>query len=200
MKDRCTRLSRKAAESPRGDGVLAGEADLDRQADRHVGRGASAVAQAGRPARVRVRCHLVDGVRNRRDPRRAAHPGRYRRRGVGPPRAAGDRRGGAPGDRRGVVPPDDLRLSVRWRVVRRVAGEPRSYAGVGRRRFAAHRLHPHRRRVDRRWRAGDPVSVRVRQPLAGTAVPRPDRRDDDRQPPRAEGIGGRVRPRRTCTS
>ena len=187
-------VSRRGRVTEGGDGGFAGQADLDRQADRDLRRGPSAAAQAGRPARVRVRCHLVDGVRDRRDPRRAAHPGRHRRRGVGPARAAGDRRRGAPGDRRGVVPPDDLRLPVRWRVLRRVPREPRPDAGAGRRRLAAHRLHPHRRRVDRRRRAGDPVGVRVRQPLAGPAVPGPDRRDDDRQPARPQGIGGRVRP------
>ena len=40
-----------------------------------------------------------------------------------------------------------------------------------RRRVAAHRLHPHRRRVGRRRRAGDPVGVRVRQHVAGAALP-----------------------------
>ena len=34
------------------------------------------------------------------------------------------------------------------------------------------RLHPHRRRVRRRRRAGDPVGVRLRQPVARAAVPR----------------------------
>ena len=97
-------------------------------------------------------------------------------------------------DRRPLLPPDDLRLPVRRRVVRRVAGEPRRDPVAGRRGVAADRLHPHRRRVRRRRRAGDPVGVRLRQQLAGADLPRADPRHDAGQPARAEGVRRAVRP------
>ena len=104
------------------------------------------------------------------------------------------RRGDPADDRRAVVPPDDPRLPVGRRRLRRVAGEPRRGPVARRRRVAADRLHPHGRRVGGRWRAGDPVGVRLRQPVARPALPRHDRRDDGGQPARPEGVGLAVRP------
>ena len=66
---------------------------------------------------------------------------------------------------------------------------------VARRRgVAAHRLHPHRRRVRRRRRARHAVGVRLRQLAARPAVPRHHRRDHDRQPARVARVGRAVRP------
>ncbi len=54
-----------------------------------------------------------------------------------------------------------------------VSRENLGETAVARRRgVAADRLHPHGRRVGRRRRAGDPVGVRLRRPVAGPAVPR----------------------------
>ena len=119
--------------------------------------------------------------------------GRHRARRLRQARADRHRRRDPAGDRRAVVPPDDLRLPVGRRRLRRVAGEPRRDAVARRRGVAADRLHPHRRRVGRRRRAGDPVGVRLRQPVARAAVPADDRRDDRRQPARPEGVRLAVR-------
>ena len=74
-------------------------------------------------------------------------------------------------------------------------GEPRRDPVAGRRRVAAHRLHPHRRGVGRRRRAGHPVrrsgsTQRWTVPICLLL----HRRDDGGQPARPEGVGGAVRP------
>ena len=156
--------------------AVVGEAGLDRSADRDVGGGASPAGQGHRAPGVRLGRHLVDGVRDRRDRPRAVGAGRGWGRGVGVSGPVGDRRGDLARDRRGVVPPDDLRLSVGRRVVRRVPGEPRRDTVVGGWRLLADGLHPDGCGVRGRWRLGHPVGVRLRQPLPGTAVSGPDRR------------------------
>ena len=77
-----------------------------------------------------------------------------------------------------------------------VSKENLGETAVARRRgVAAHRLHPHRRRVGRRRRAGDAVGVRLRQLAARPAVPRCDHRDDHgRQPARAARVGALFAP------
>ena len=152
----------------RRDGVV-GETDLDRPSDRHGRRRPPATSQARRPADLRLRRHLLDGVRHRRDRARARRPGGDRPRRVHQARAAGDRRVRAPRDRRAVLPPDDPRLPVGWGRLRRRSAQPRRDAVARRRRVIAHRLHPHRRRLRGRWCAGDPVGIRVRQPVARAA-------------------------------
>ena len=173
---------------------LVGEANLDRSADRHRRRRTSAAAQARRPADLRLRRHLLDGVRDRRDRARPRRPGRDRSRRLPRARAVGGRRLRAARDRRAVVPPDDLRLPVGRRRVRRRPPQSRRDALAGRRSVAADRLHPHRCRLRRRRRAGDPVGVRLRQPVARATGPADDRPHDPGEPARSEGVGGIVRP------
>ena len=94
------------------------------------------------------------------------------------------------------LPPDDLRLpDAAAAPTSCQPREPRRDPVARRRRVAARRLHPHRRRVGRRRRARHPLGRSAstsswRVPLCLVA----HRRDDGRQPARAEGVGRAVRP------
>src|SRR4051794_33582234 len=98
------------------------EAVLDRRPARLERGAAPAAHQDDRPRDLLVRCHLLDRVRDGRDP---ARPGRRRRRrGVQQAGADLARRRGAARHRHRELPPDDLRLSQRRWVIRRVEREP----------------------------------------------------------------------------
>ena len=130
------RLSRKRIEH--AGGHKAGPA---RPAAGHRAGDAGTAAQEVRPARLLLRRHLLDGVRDRGDPPRA-HPGRV---GRPDPVVAGSHRGGRPARDRGpLVPADRAGLPERRRVLRGQPGEPGPAPGSHRRRVAHVRLCGHR--------------------------------------------------------
>ena len=159
-----------------------------RDADRPDG-GDAAAEDAGAPD-LRVRPALVRRVRDRVGARRP-------RRRVGDRRASRvsdlDRGRGAARDRRPLVPADGSRLRDERRRVHRRPREPRHAAephGGGR---AAHRLRPHRRRVDLRRHLRDHVVRAVARQPQGRAVARVPAADRARQPARRARVGAALR-------
>ena len=140
-----------------------------------------------------VRCHLVDRVRDRRDPGRAAAPGGDRERRLRSAGADRGRRLRAAGDRGDLVPTDDHGVPVGRRRIHREPREPGRHAVARRRVGAARRLHLDGVGQCRRWCARDPYGNRFRQPVDRAGVPGVCVRDHGDEPARREGVGGRVR-------
>ena len=147
------------------------ETNPDRAPDFERRRAPPAPVEEDRPAGVRLGRDLVDRVRDRRDPGRAAAPSGDRGGRVRSAGADRDRRLRAAGDRGDLVPPDDHGVPVGRRRLHREPREPGRHAVARRRVGAAGRLHPDGVGQRRRWCAGDPHGHRLRHPVDRAGVP-----------------------------
>ncbi len=156
--------------------------------------GPRAAGQADGAGRVRLGRPFVDGVCDRGDP---AHASVLRRRHrlarvqLRRPHHHRPRvRAGHPGVQ---LPPDHQGLPLGRRRLHRHQGQPRHHPGPGGRGLVAHRLHPHRGRVDL-GRCGRPLLGRARAvPVAHGDRPRLHRDHRPRQPAWGQGVGQDLR-------
>ena len=178
---------------------LPAEEPAARAAARHRSARARAARQADRARGLRVRQPVVVGVRDRRDPAGARSPSS----GVAafalvvPITIALLVVLGVPDP---LVPPDDQGLPDRRRRVHRHPRQLRAAARAGRRRRAAHRLHPHGVGVGRGRHRGARVGLPGVRPVRRADLGRRSSRHRVRQPARGQGVGHGSSPSRPTSS
>ena len=149
--------------------------------------GGPAPPDLARPADLLRRRDLVGRLRDRG---RHGRSGRSLARCVALDAADRDRRLDPHGDRRRLLPADRAGLRPVGRRVHRGEGEPRQGSVPRRGSSTARGLRPHRRGLGGRRHLRDHLGRLIARAVPRRAVPRCDRADRARQPPRRQG--GRV--------